>query len=554
MARRWFDDTATVPKIEQGHSDDGRAMPRPFSYNRPMTAAASRLDLKKAAKNNTTKRSSLNWQEAAWDYYDQISEVKFAFNTIGQLVSRVTCHAAFVSDANQVPISCHEITDTFEDFKGEYASSSILEASNLSLDLVHDLMPPGLQSSFIQQMALNLSIAGEAYIVHNAYTDRYIVASINELVVGGSTSGRSALRQARSGGADVPLTDDAYIARVWRRHPRYSSDADSSMRGVLDACEQLLLTDQTIRAIMRSNLNAGAVVFPSGLTAANGQGLEEALIEITTMPVEDETSGYQVNPLLLTGSEMAVNGVKRIEFARPLEETLLQTQDRALERILRGIDVPKDIISGLADIKYANAIAVDDNLFKAHIEPLIMLICDALSSVFLQPALKNAGVDPELAEKFVIWYNPSQIVTRPDRSQAANEGYDRKLLSADAWRTARGFSELDAPTQKELLQRLTLDKAQIPPEMAAALIEALAPNIFKEIRKEASTQAGVDPALQGLLQGEVGTPVPDVSDAMSVGSDVDQSTPSPLDSVMDGGEVTSPGGNLPPRTPYPGQN
>ncbi len=546
--------TASAPPEPAHEIDQYRAQPREFNFPRPIAGSAARLNLAQARKTTVT-RSTAAWQTAAWNYYSNISELQFAFNIVGQLISRITCHAAFIDDASHTPISCSEIRDSFEDKKGLYAGSQVLQGAQMSSLLIHDLIPPGLQSSFLQDLALNLCVAGEAYVVHNTYVDRYVVASVDELKIGGQGRSNNALRTSELHGTEVPLSDDAFVARVWRRHPRYSSDPISSMRGVLDACEHVLLIDQTIRAITRSNLNAGAVFIPSEMSGPEGQDVETALVEVTTAPVEDETSRAQVTPLFISGPAEFGKAIQRMEFARPLDPTLIQAQDRAIERVLRGIDVPKDIVSGLADIKYANAIAVDDNLFRAHIEPLILLICDSLTSVYLQPALRKAGLDPALAERFVVWYNPSAIVTRPDRSQAANEGFDRYLLSGDAWRTARGFSDLDAPTNEELIQRLVISKASIPPDMAGTLIESLAPEFFSELREETQSVAGMDDSLQQLLAGEAlpadGT-MPDSGAPNQDGSSPANPMPTPntrqtAESAARGGGEVSPGGGMPPR-------
>ena len=104
--------------------------------------------------------------------------------------------------------------------------------------------------------------------------------------------------------------------------------------------------------------------------------------------------------------------------------------DAALDRMLQGIDLPKDIVTGLADVKYANGLVITDDVYRAHIEPLVLMLVDSLTSVYLRPKLEAAGVPPQLIERIVFWYDPSAIVTRPDRSQAANEGYADYLLTS----------------------------------------------------------------------------------------------------------------------------
>jgi hypothetical protein len=51
------------------------------------------------------------------------------------------------------------------------------------------------------------------------------------------------------------LSKSAFVGRIWRSHPRYSDEADSSLRGLLDLCAELLLLNRTFRATARSRLN-----------------------------------------------------------------------------------------------------------------------------------------------------------------------------------------------------------------------------------------------------------------------------------------------------------
>ena len=90
-----------------------------------------------------------------------------------------------------------------------------------------------------------------------------------------------------------------------------------------------------------------------------------------------------------------------------------------------------------------------------------------------------------------MWADTSAIVTRPDKSQAANEGYDKQLLSGEAWRRSRGFSETDAPDEDEMMRRLAIERAPIPPEMASVMIQALNPEFFEQAAKANAEESGI---------------------------------------------------------------
>lgn len=534
--RRFFDDDEPLP--------DGtkRAKAVTFDTPRAATASAEIIDLRKRSGSAASMSRNKAWQEAAWGYYDQVGELKFAFNLISQIVSRALIFPAVIEDSSEVPIEVKaflddvkQATGAVEAVDGDESQSGLQAAAQKADDALRSLTA-GSQAEMLRLFALNLSIPGECYLVHDG--KKYLVASISELTPGNPPTLRhSNTINTPDGQNGKQLNKDSYVARVWRSHPRWSAEADSSMLGVLDQVEKVVLFDQVMRTISRSRLGAGIVFIPAGLTPANGKSLEEAMIEVTTQPIEDESVAATVTPLLLTGPPDLGEKIKRIDLSRQIDEQMTKLSELAIDRVLAGLDIPKNIVSGLQETRYSNALVIDDSLYKAHIEPLILMICDALTQAYLRPALRRAGVADDIVEKFVVWYNPAAIVTRPDRSQAANEGYDRYLLSGEAWRRARGYSDLDKPSEDELILRLALEKAAVPQDIAAILLESIHPEFFAQKRAAGQETSGVPTDVSQLLNGEI----PD--------DDIAQAAPAESATVTrekSGGAVSN-GGSMPPR-------
>jgi hypothetical protein len=129
-------------------------------------------------------------------------------------------------------------------------------------------------------------------------------------------------------------------------------------------------------------------------------------------------------------------------------------QENYLQRVFDGLDIPKDMISGMEGVRYSNALAVNDNYYKGHIEPLIVLISDILTYAYLRPMLHKAGVPDEIKDRFVVWYNPAAIVTRPDRSASADaglangsiSGQDAAGIPSDVAQLLEGGTGVESPT------------------------------------------------------------------------------------------------------------
>jgi hypothetical protein len=211
-----------------------------------------------------------------------------------------------------------------------------------------------------------------------------------------------------------------------------------------------------------------------------------------TTPIRDEESASAVVPLIIRGPAELGDKIKQFKFERSFDPALAQRADRVLERILQGLDVPKDVVTGLANVKYSNALQIDEALYKAHIEPLMLLIADALTIVYLRPYLVAQGFSPTEVEKIVIWYDPSAVATRNDRAADADSGFDRGAVSLQTWRRAHGFSEADAPTPTELAIRMLSERGAITPELTEAMLNSIAPELMGAV-KQAQQEASVGP-------------------------------------------------------------
>ena len=238
---------------------------------------------------------------------------------------------------------------------------------------------------------------------------------------------------------------------------------------------------------------------------------EEQLIDAMTTPIRDEESAAAVVPLIIRGPAELGDKIKQFKFERSFDPALAERSDRVLERILQGLDVPKDVVTGLANVKYSNALQIDEALYKAHIEPLMLLICDALTVVYLRPYLIANGYTDSEANRITVWYDPSAVSTRNDRAADADAGFDRGAISYDTWRRAHGFSDQDAPTPNELAIRMLQEKGAVTPELTEAMLNAIAPEVMNAVRdaQQASSVAPLPADVEAALQqAEAGTSAP----------------------------------------------
>ena len=524
------------PQPAQYIDSFGIASAQPVAYNAPraLTAAAVQIkmnDKGEAALFKSRRQSASSaWQKEAWEYYDAIGEIKYAFNLVASVVSRIRMYVASVDDPAEAPVPIA---------KSSIIDERLASAAARALDRLDSAY--GGQAGLLKDAALNLQVTGECYLVQvperigSGLPESWDIRSTDELQI--DQKGNYIInprREVSSGGSmmsagnieAIKLPNTAFIGRVWKSHPRYSQEADSSLRGLLDLCAELLLLNRTFRATARSRLNAGALYLPDGLSVAaspeadypydedgnyNEQyspdeaadDFEDQLIDAMTTPIKDEDSASAVVPLIIRGPADLGDKIKQFKFERSFDPALAQRADRVLERIMQGLDVPKDIVTGLANVKYSNATQIDESLYKAHIEPLMLLIADALTIVYLRPYLTSIGYSESEVNRIVIWYDPSQVTTRNDRAADADAGFNNLAVSYDTWRRAHGFSDNDAPSPMELALRLVINKGAITPELTEAMLTAVAPEVMDKVRgiAQENSVAPVPPEIQQLLTG-----------------------------------------------------
>ena len=499
--------------------DSGAFVPNDYNSPRPIMASAVRLNMrnKKEHEQLVERKKNDQWQQEAWEYFDLIGEIKFSASMIANVLSRINLYAAFVEDSSMVPSNIKGLETLDEDFrKAVIEILYSLESSN------------GGTSGILRNMALNLFVVGECYLVREkgdvliGEPDHWTIRSIDEF---GTLNKRFIIKPRRNSPATdfIKLPMDTVATRIWRNHPRFSDEADSSLRGLLELCDELLLLSRSSRATSRSRLNSGMMFVPDGLSVsaqfdgdmeemadgaadASDDFIEE-LIDSMITPIRDESDASSVAPFVVRGEKDLGEKIKLFSFNRSFDQMHVQMAENKLDRILAGLDIPKDIAQGLSGVKYSNAILIEESLYKAHIEPLILMIVDALSVGVLRPLLREMGYDGSDVNRAVIWYDPSAITAKPSKSEAATQGYEMGVVSADAWLRYNGFAPTDAPDELESAQRFAKDKGVLSEGLTEMMMNTIIPaDILAKYRQQSIAMS--DPESGAALEDALGNGAP----------------------------------------------
>lgn len=463
-----------------------RGKPKPLQGN-ALQASAQRLTAKKlkASKGKSSSKVSRaeGWQEDAWDMFDLVGEQRFLATT---LANRMSQARLFVGKVPKDPTEDVEAVnegpayDVFDSIAGKRTFSNVLNRAGMNLFIAGDGYLIGCprddaplpEPDYLSPIGFDQPEEDEDPIasidIDSLEWKFYSVSEVEFDTEAGTISfpGHK--------GVDA---DTVVPIRVWRSHPRKEKDADSPTRSSLPVLRELVGLTMHISAQVDSRL-AGAGVFlvpasaDAALRAAANIGDEEsspfadALMEAMIEPISDRSAASAVVPLMPVVPDESIEKFKFISFASPLDQEARSLREEAIRRLALGQDCPPELLLGVAGMNHWGAWLVREDVVTTHLEPPLALFCDAITTQFLWPVLKELGVADY--QDYVVWYDVDHLIMRPNRAQDAAAGHTAGVLSDAAYRDALGFDESDAPEvdSTDPVIKLVIDMVRAAPSLA----------------------------------------------------------------------------------------
>jgi hypothetical protein len=477
--------------------EEGSNLPVPWvPSGEALVASAKKIDFTSDDDKKRYKKRQKGWQDEAWRYYDECGEAWFAANFIANCLRKVRIFAAVQPDVSQPPVA---IAD---DAQGELGVA-VAQVERLGRS---DGGMGGIMAGF----GLNLSVVGECVLVGQEDIlgiERWKVHSTDEVFI--NSAGKWATRGSPTDKKGTPLEENSVAYRLWRPHPRWSEQADSPMRPLLDVIEELLILSRAIRASGRSRLaGAGMLLWPAEANlggAANpnqqsvsGQVVDPVLADLMNAmltPIGDEGVAAAVVPLLMKLPSQYIDKVRHVLFERPIDPQLAAQRMELIRRMANGLDIPSQVILGIEDVNHWTGWMIDEQTFKAHLEPLVIQICGSLTAEFLRPAI--GAMDPDESD-VLIWYDAAALIGHPNKAQDSKDAHDRFVLSDKGLAKNLGIPEEDMPDEAEIQARLAREALKRMGAMRAGEIvqtppsgaEGVQPGPPAEIGQETGAQAG----------------------------------------------------------------
>jgi hypothetical protein len=423
------------------------------------------------------------WQRASFGYGRALPEVGFAMRFLANNAAHIRL---FAGDRPPGADEVAELNDEYgwiesEDrrtatYDPDALPQDLVEAARAAIDELTGYSPSGGGAAILSPLTRNLETAGEAYLVgryfpeanNGAGREEWAIRSVSEVT---AQEGRfrgmdpglppGYWRLVTGEGRDAEAVDldpaTTTVVRLWTADAEWSSEPDSPMRSLVGVCERLLLIERGDDAAFRSRAAGnGVLLWPDELDGfAEGEEDEDDdedfqdLTKQLTTPLTLDGSAAQVVPWLKRGPAQYLAAVRHLTFGRPLDPIAHEREARLLARLGIGLDVPPEVITGLADTNHWNAWQITSDAFRHHQEPITIAGVENLTLGYMRQRLRAANRwDEELIRRVVVWFDPSGLVAPADMSGAANDGYDRGLIDGRGWRELRGIDESYAPPEE----------------------------------------------------------------------------------------------------------
>jgi hypothetical protein len=441
------------PQVIQSLNADAAIVAAPNFAPAPDALAPARRAL------NAGSPSTI-WQREVWDFYDSLGEFRQGVQWKANMLSRVRLVAARRRPGYEDP---------------EVVTSG--PAADLISELAGGL---GGQSALMSSFSTYFDVPGECYLIGETLAsgvNKWYVRAMEDIRQQLNASGYQ-VRDDIGRWRDLP--DDSMVVRTWRPHRRNHNVADSPARPARTLMRELELLNRHIQAQYMSRLaSAGVIIFPDEVSfptraefADEPDPFVAEWIEIAAEAIRTPGTAAAVVPIPIKVPGEYVDKVRHIDFTLRLDDSIVEKRDSALTRLAISLDMPPEALLGTKGVNHWSAWLIDEQGVKIHIAPTAELICDALTTGYMAPRREAQDDDPN---DWMVWYDASDLILRPDRSQDATDTYDRLELSGEALRREHGFDESDKPSEEEL-REIILKKASLQPVNTFAAMDELGLN------------------------------------------------------------------------------
>lgn len=383
-----------------------------------------------------------SWQDEGWAFWRSGGEFNFGVTWLANTISRIRLVAAEMGVPGDEPAPLppdHKASQLVAMIGGSIAG----------------------QAAYLKSLTTHMMVPGESWTVIEKRANGQLDWSVY--------SARS-IREPKRRGAPFqvrvrenvwrPLADDSLTFRIWTPDEEFRWKAFSFTQPALPILRTIDLYNRRIIATLVSRVATnGFLVIPAEMTFQSRPEFKDApdpfvaeLIDHASYAIQNPGTAAAAIPFPVKIPNQFIDGFKHIAIENGVDQKLIEARDSELRRLATTMHMPAEVILGMGDASHWNAWQISDESIRTFISPPVEVFVDALTDQYLIPALGSMSeplVGPN-GRPIVVWYDPSEIVTKPDKTQAAFDAYDRGEIDGKTLRREIGFEEASKPNKSAL--------------------------------------------------------------------------------------------------------
>lgn len=397
------------------------------------------------------------WQRDAWYYWDVVGELRAPTVWIANAISQADVFATALDPDTGKPT-------------GPSDNQRAIAVATRALG------GPSQRAGILRTLALCWQVVGEAWlIIHpgkGGKPDRWLAMSGNRVTAHGE---RWQYTDPYTG-AEVILSPNDRLIRIWCPHPDDQAKADSSVRPALPILREIEKASQNIAARLDSRLASNGILlmaddldYPKGDFDTSGGAVMDFFMAAAEANLQNPGQASAQVPLIINapGELIGAGGaMAHIDISTAFDAAVVELRDNGRQRLANALDMPKAIAEGTqSEANHWSAWQVSEDLYKIFVAPLLEAIGGPLTEHWMRPALILMGESPEAAEREAIGWDTTDIVARPDDTENLRDLHDRILISDEYMLTENGVPVDAMPDDEErtrrLLERIVLAKPEL---------------------------------------------------------------------------------------------
>lgn len=258
----------------------------------------------------------------------------------------------------------------------------------------------------------------------------------------------------------APVDPGSAVAyRMWTPHPRASAWPDSPMRAILEIGEELLILTKSVHSTATSRLaRAPMLKMPTELMPVpietegdedpGNDPFQQDMTDFLEYAIENPSSAGASAPLVLWGAYEYLDRIDKIALHDPASDYVERDlRAEAVKRLGYSLDMPPEVLTGFAQANHWTGAVIMEEIWNDHGDPKMKQFCHDLTEMYLRPSLRDEGYTDW--QNVSVWYDATDVVINPDRSDDANEAWDRGAIGYQGYRKMKSIPDSYQQTKEE---------------------------------------------------------------------------------------------------------